>query len=164
MYAYLIVLGLFNMYAFWLLPWLELLAGLLHIILWIVFAVVLLILAERHTDEFVWWQKANMSGWNNDFVSFNLGIILLIWGFVGFEAIAHISEETKKAKSAIPRAMFWSICMNAGMAFGMVLIFLYTCGDVETVANATYPLMDITLAATKSLAGTTVLMTSFLCK
>lgn len=92
MWAILIVLGLLNMYAFWLIPWIELLAGLLHIILWVVFAVVLLVLAPRHTSSFVFLEKANSSGWTNDFVSFNLGIVLITWGFVGFDAVAHISE------------------------------------------------------------------------
>lgn len=68
---------------------------------------VLLTLSERHTNGFVWLEKANLSGWTNDFVSFNLGIILITWGFVGFDAFVHVSEETRKARSAIPRAMFW---------------------------------------------------------
>lgn len=48
-----------------------------------------------------------MSGWTNDFVSFNLGTILITWGFVGFDAVVHISEETRKARAAVPRALFW---------------------------------------------------------
>lgn len=109
MYAYLIVLGLMNMYAFWIIPWVELLAGLLHVILWIVFATVLLTLAPRHTADFVFFEKANLGGWDSDFVAFNLGLVLITWGFVGFDASVHISEETRRASSAIPRAMFWSI-------------------------------------------------------
>lgn len=92
MYAYLVALGLLNMYGFWLIPWIELIAGLLHVTLWLVFAVVLLTLAPRHSNEFVFFEKANMSGWSSDFVSFNLGIVLITWGFVGFDAVAHISE------------------------------------------------------------------------
>jgi choline transport protein len=92
MYAFLITLGVLNMYAFWLIPWLELLAGVLHIVLWIVFAVVLLTLAPQHSSEFVFFEKGNLSGWNSDFASFNLGIVLITWGFVGFDAVAHVSE------------------------------------------------------------------------
>ncbi|KAK5710589.1 hypothetical protein LTR15_012918 [Elasticomyces elasticus] len=73
-----------------------------------------------------------MSGWTNDFVSFNLGIILITYGFVGFDAAAHLSEETRRARFATPRAMFWSICMNATLAFGMVITLLYCFGDVAT--------------------------------
>lgn len=42
-WAILVVEGLMNIYMFQLIPWLELLAGLLHIILFIVFVVVLLV-------------------------------------------------------------------------------------------------------------------------
>lgn len=163
MYAFLVVLGLLNMYAFWLIPWLELMAGLLHVILWLVYAVVLLSLASRHSSSFVWFEKSNMSGWSNDFVSFNLGTILITWGFVGFDAVAHISEETRKARSSIPRAMFWSISMNAGLAFGMLLIFLYSVGDVEQIAGSAYPLMDICLAATNSVAGSSAMLGALMC-
>ncbi|KAK3615262.1 hypothetical protein LTR22_027504 [Elasticomyces elasticus] len=88
-----------------------------------------------------------MSGWESDFVSFNLGIVLLTWGFVGFDAAVHISEETRKARWAIPRSMFWPICMNAAMGFGMVMIFLYTMGDVEEFSASPYPLLMICINA-----------------
>lgn len=83
MYALLIVEGLANQYVFWIIPWVELAAGLLHIILFVVFVCVLSTLGERHSSDFVFFTKSNLSGWNDDFVSFNLGIILITWGFVG---------------------------------------------------------------------------------
>ena len=83
MYATLIVMGLTNMYAFWIVPWLGILAGLLHIGLWIIFAAVLLTLAPKHDASFVLTEKSNLSGWSDDFISFNLGMVLITWGFVG---------------------------------------------------------------------------------
>lgn len=83
MYAYLILLGVVNSYLFWIVPYVEVISGILHIALWIVFAAVLLALAPKHTADFVFFEKSNLSGWTNDFVSFNLGIQLITWGFVG---------------------------------------------------------------------------------
>lgn len=83
MYAFLVILGLLNQFAFWMIPWLEMAAGLLHIMLFIAFAAVLCTSGGRHSSDFVFSTKANLSGWNNDFVSFNLGIVLITWGFVG---------------------------------------------------------------------------------
>lgn len=77
MYAYLALFAYLNMYAFWIIPWLEVLAGVLHLVQWLILAAVLLALAPRHSNEFVFLRKANTSGWNNDFVSFNLGIQLV---------------------------------------------------------------------------------------
>lgn len=81
--GFLIALGLINVYAFWSVPWVEFMAGILHITLWIVFIAVLLVMAPRHSANFVFLEKANESGWESDFVSFNLAIILITWGFVG---------------------------------------------------------------------------------
>ncbi|KAK5746481.1 hypothetical protein LTR17_000861 [Elasticomyces elasticus] len=104
------------------------------------------------------FQGSFEAGWTNDFVSFNLGIILITYGFVGFDAAAHLSEETRRARFAIPRAMFWSICMNATLAFGMVITLLYCFGDVATNMLAAYPLGLICLAATGSVAGASVMI------
>lgn len=61
MYAYLIVFGAMNMYLFWVIPWIEFLAGILHVVLWVVFVVVLLILAPRHSTDFVFFEGSEMS-------------------------------------------------------------------------------------------------------
>lgn len=46
--------------------------------------------------------------------------------------------------------MFWSICLNAALAFGMVLIFCYCLGPIEGVMTSSYPLMAICQFATQS--------------
>ena len=166
MWAFSVVMGLLNMYTFWIIPYLELIAGLLHIVLFVVFASILLVLAPRHSAHFVFSEKSNLSGWDGDFVSFNLGMILITWAFVGeswdffgcrrpltsagFDAMAHLGEETRIARFAIPRAMFWSICMNGALAFVMSIIFLFTLGDVDDILHSTYAVLTIFLSATKS--------------
>ena len=82
-FALLIVEGLMNMYTFFLIPWIELLAGVLHIILFIIFVVVLVTLAPRHSAEFVFLKENTASGWKDSFVAFNLGLMTPSWGFVG---------------------------------------------------------------------------------
>lgn len=83
-YALLIVQGLMNQYAFWTIPWIEMLSGLLHVIMWLVFVSVLVTLAPRHSSHFVFLEKSSaLSGWDNDYVSWNLGMLTATWGFVG---------------------------------------------------------------------------------
>ena len=82
-YALLIVQGLMNQYAFWTIPWIEMLSGLLHVIMWIVFVSVLVTLAPRHSSNFVFLEKSALSGWTNEYVSWNLGMLTCTWGFVG---------------------------------------------------------------------------------
>jgi len=82
-FALLIVEGLMNMFTWFLIPWIELLAGILHIVLFVTFVVVLVTLAPRHSAEFVFLQRESASGWTNAFASFNLGLMTPSWGFVG---------------------------------------------------------------------------------
>lgn len=82
-FAMLIVQALMNMYAFSLIPWIELMAGVLHVCLFIVFLVVFVSLAPRHSAEFVFLRTQSNSGWNSDFASWNIGLLTPVWGFVG---------------------------------------------------------------------------------
>lgn len=83
MFAMLIVEALMNMYTFWLIPWIELLAGVLHIIMFIIFLVVFAALAPRHTADYVFLTTESSSGWTDSFISWNIGLLTPTWGFVG---------------------------------------------------------------------------------
>ena len=82
-FALVIVEGLMNMYTFWLIPWIELMAGVLHVVLFIIFVVVLVAMAPRHSAKFVFTESSTSSGWTNSYVSWNLGMLTPTWGFVG---------------------------------------------------------------------------------
>lgn len=85
-FGMLIVEALMNMYTFWLIPWIEMLAGILHICLLVVFLVVFVALAPRHTPEFVFLNTQSNSGWGR-FPAWNIGLLTPVWGFVGVHEI-----------------------------------------------------------------------------
>lgn len=64
-----------------------------------------------------------------------------------------MSEEVRKARHAVPRAMFWSIVMNGVLAYGMILVILYALGDVDEILSSGYPLITICINATQSVAA-----------
>jgi choline transport protein len=70
-----------------------------------------------------------------------------------------MSEETRKAKSAVPRAMFWSIFMNGVLGFIMVNILLASMGSVEDALNSASPILTILLQVTGSTGATTAMIT-----
>jgi choline transport protein len=74
---------LMNIYTFRLIPWIELLAGILHLILFIVFVAVFIALAPKHSSNFGFFDRATASGWENGFISWNLGLLTPMWGFIG---------------------------------------------------------------------------------
>jgi len=82
-FALLIFMGLMNMFTWFLIPWFELAAGILHIVLFVIFVVVFVTLSPRKSADFVFLRSASQTGWNNPFISFNLGLMTPTWGFVG---------------------------------------------------------------------------------
>lgn len=73
-----------------------------------------------------------------------------------------MSEELRKARHAVPRAMFLSICLNSGLAFAMTLVYLFFLGPFEDVLNAPYGLVPIVIHATGSVRAGSVMIGFFL--
>lgn len=53
--------------------------------------------------------------------------------------------------------MFWSMLLNSGLAFTMVIIVLLCLGPVDDVASASYPMVAVILSATGSVPATTAI-------
>ncbi|KAF2838116.1 amino acid transporter [Patellaria atrata CBS 101060] len=159
MIAILILQGFVNIYVFFIIPWLELVGGIAHVCLYVVFVVVLVTLGPRHSADFIFFEKNVSSGWNNSFLSFNVGLLTGIWSFTGFDGTLHMSEETRKAKQAVPRATFWTIAVNGLLAYSMTIIILMTMGTIEDALTANFPMVPILLGVTGSKKATTALVT-----
>ena len=162
MIAMLTLFGVINSngYTFALVPWLELVAGVLHIGLFVLWMCVLLVLGTRHTGTFMFTHFEVWSGWNNDFVAWNLGMLTCVWALTGFDGAVHMAEEVKSAKQAVPRAIFWSIALNGVLAYSMVLAILSSMGPLdEELLFSTFPASLVLLRCTGSLRATTALLT-----
>lgn len=74
-------------------PWMETVAGVWHVVLFIVFSIVLLAMAPKNSAEFVFLSRvdsAQTSGWTNGFVSWNLALQTPVWSFVGKDFFHHL--------------------------------------------------------------------------
>lgn len=140
-----------NLFAFWLVPWFELLTGILNVCLFVIFIVVLWVMSPRNSPN-IFFETNIASGWDNYYVSANIGALSSIFLFCcksteaslyrltvltaaypAFESVIHMGEETRDAKRAVPRAVFWSVVTNA--ALGLVMII--TTGVGLPSANET---------------------------
>lgn len=54
---------------------------------------------------------------------------------LGSDAAAHMSEEVRDAGLSVPRAMIWSILINAGIGFVALISFLFALPDVDDAVN-----------------------------
>ena len=173
----LVVEALMNMYTFWLIPWIEMLAGILHICLLVVFLVVFTCLAPRHTPEFVFLRTQSSSGWT-PFPAWNIGLLTPVWGFVGedypglnmeisltflgFDGAVHMSEEVRRAKQAVPRSIFYTVVTNGVLAYAMVVCMLFTMGSVEEAQKSSFPIIEICRQATGSVKAATAMVSGLL--
>lgn len=74
--------ALMNVYAFGLIPWVEMVAGVLHVCLFVIFVVVLCVLGVGHESAF-WLHRNISSGWDDQYVAWNLGMLTCVWSFTG---------------------------------------------------------------------------------
>lgn len=73
-----------NIFAMRLIPWIEVVVGVMHVCLFVVFIVVLAVMGYRHDAEFVFLEKNISSGWQDrPFVSWNIGMLTGAWCFIG---------------------------------------------------------------------------------
>jgi amino acid transporter len=151
MIAILVTTGLINAYAFRIVPWLELTSGVAYCLLFIVFVGIFAGLGTGNSAEFVFTDSTSYSGWGK-FVAFNIGMLVPAWGFIGFDRVNHMSEEVRRARHAVPRAMVYTILINGTLALIMALVIMFQMGDVTPYLESGYPIIPIfmTIAGTKA--------------
>lgn len=72
-----------NMYLIKIIPLLEMVAGVLHVCLFVIFVVVMAVMGSRHNAEFVFLESSTSSGWEKDpAVAWNIGMLTAITSFV----------------------------------------------------------------------------------
>jgi len=76
---------------------------------------------------------------------FALGMLQAQWTFTGYDASAHVSEETRMAKLNSAWGVFLSVAVSAVVGY-LLLVVLTWCipdGDVAATANDPYPVLFI---------------------
>lgn len=70
-----------------------------------------------------------------------------------------MSEEIENASVIVPRAIMSSIAINGALAFGMLIVTLYSLTDVQGALDSPtgFPFMEIFLHSTGSVAGAAIM-------
>src|SRR5206468_11720767 len=102
---------------------------------------VLFFLPSHHQSAgFVFTKFVNNTGFGNSIYVFMIGLLLAQYTFTGYDASAHMTEETRDAAVAGPRGIVASILVS--LAAGWVLL-----------VGVTYAIQDYTGEATTSLGA-----------
>ncbi|KAI9843919.1 MAG: hypothetical protein M1838_002415 [Thelocarpon superellum] len=160
--------GLINVYGIRILPYLESAALVLHVAFFFILIVPLVYLAPQSANHYVFATFDNDSGWDNNGVSWLIGLTTSLFALSGIDCACHISEEVQNASKVVPRAMMYTMLLDGALAFGFLLVLLYSIGDVNSVLGTPtgYPVIQIFYNTTGSLAATnamTALVISGVC-
>lgn len=71
------------------------------------------------------------------------GILFAQYTITGFDASAHMCEETKNAAWSAPMGVLTSIIVSAVFGFGIILAFLFSIQDFEETLRAPQPVFKI---------------------
>jgi amino acid transporter len=110
-----------------------------------VIVLILVLVPDKHQSfGFVFTERFNNSGFGGDsttsgmywFYILPLGFLLTQYTITGFDACAHVSEETKGAAKAAARGLWQSIAYSAIGGWILLLAFLFAATDVDAVNEA----------------------------
>ncbi|KAK8227329.1 amino acid permease-domain-containing protein [Phyllosticta capitalensis] len=109
---------------------------------------------KKASADFVFFHRVDSpttSGWPTNAVSWHLGLLTPIYIFSGFDAGVNLSEETCKARMAVPRVIFWNIVACGFFAIPMAIVTLFSAGDlISTVLKSPFPFIEICAHVTGS--------------
>ncbi|KAF8522492.1 amino acid/polyamine transporter I [Hysterangium stoloniferum] len=87
--------------------------------------------------DFVWTRIIDNSGWNNRGFAFFLGLYSVQWVLTGYDACAHMSEETKHPAVVAPVAITLSVAITAVVGFFVNVSLCYGIRDLNSLPGPT---------------------------
>jgi len=133
--------------------------------------VILFAVPSHHTSfSYVFGHRANESGFSGGAISgakfwiyvLPLGFLLTMYTITGYDASAHISEETRGAEDASPKGVWRSVFYSAvfGYIVLLALTFAISHSHESEIYKAAYPAVAIIETALTSAAAKAVLLIS----
>jgi amino acid transporter len=116
-----------------------------HVVGAAVVVLILVFVPEKHQSlQFVFTERFNNSGFGDGttsnltywFYVLPLGFLLTQYTITGFDACAHVSEETRGASTAAAKGLWQSIFYSAVGGWILLLAFLFAATDVQAVNDA----------------------------
>ncbi|MFF5261694.1 amino acid permease [Actinomadura viridis] len=110
----------------------------------VVVAILIFVPDHHQTFQFVFTERFNNSGFAGGdtggltgwFYVLPLGFLLTQYTITGFDACAHVSEETRGAAQSAARSLWQSIFFSAIAGWILLLAFLFAATDVDAINDA----------------------------
>jgi amino acid transporter len=145
----LILHALINIYSSHLVALFNNISVFVHVVGVIVIIAILAIVPDRHQDfDFVFTETLNNSGFSDGstgsaffwFYVLPLGFLLTMYTETGYDASAHVSEETQEAEQAAAKGIWQSVFYSAIIGWFVLLAITFAAVDVEAGAGGSIPI------------------------
>ncbi len=127
--------GLINHYGIRLVAWLNDFSVTVHIVGVVAIVGVLLLFAPKQPVSF--FLRAVNSNGTRYWWAFMLGLLQAQWTFTGYDASAHVSEETIDPRRRVPWGMTTSVVVSALVGYLLLFALTLSVGDIHGVLGTT---------------------------
>jgi amino acid transporter len=105
----------------------------------VIVAVMIFAPASHQSFAWVFGHRSNYSGFPGGMYAFYvlpLGFLLTMYTFTGYDASAHLSEETHQAEVAAPRGLYRSILYSAVGGWAVLLAITFAATHIKAINGA----------------------------
>jgi amino acid permease (GABA permease) len=114
--------------------------------------------AHHQSASFVFTHFVNNTGWGSAFYVILLGLLLAQYTFTGYDASAHMTEETRDAAVAGPRGIVMSIIVSLIAGWILLIGITFAIQHYTTEVGATVPPAQIFIDALGATGGKLLLL------
>src|ERR1700759_3945008 len=114
--------------------------------------------SHHQSASFVFGHFVNNTGWGSAFYVVLLGLLLAQYTFTGYDASAHMTEETKSAAVSGPRGIVMSIIVSLVAGWILLIGVTFAIQNYGTEVGATVPPAQIFVDAVGATGGKLLLV------
>jgi len=114
--------------------------------------------AKHQSASFVFTHFVNNTGWHSTLYVLLLGLLLAQYTFTGYDASAHMTEETKSAATAGPRGIVTSIVVSLFAGWLLLIGITFAIQNYGTEVGAGVPPAQIFIDAIGATGGKLLLL------
>jgi amino acid permease (GABA permease) len=130
-----------------------------HVIGVLVIVAVLAFTPSKHQSAgFVFGHFVNNTGWGSGFYVILLGLLLAQYTFTGYDASAHMTEETRDAATSGPRGIVMSIVVSLVAGWVLLIGVTFAIQDYKGEVGATVPPAQIFVDSLGATGGKLLLL------
>ncbi len=129
----------------------------------VIIAILILVPDDHQSFDFVFTERINNSGFSMDMYWFYIlptGLLLTMYTVTGYDASAHVAEETKDAEVAAAKGIWQSVALSAVIGWFVLLAITFAATNVDAVNEAGGTSLSIFTTAMDELGAETVILIS----